>query len=110
MPELHDEATLAASITRAVNLFKRANVPAERWDGYLYEARSITQERSASITKQRDRRQATFALKNKAPYYFAVLEGLLGLREEPTRPSPPVDTTETNTPRVRSRAAPTRSS
>ena len=41
--ELHDEATLAASVTRAVNLFKRAGVPAERWDDLLYEARRRTQ-------------------------------------------------------------------
>jgi hypothetical protein len=84
MAELHDEASLSASISRAVNLFRRANVPPEMWDDHLYRARAITQEHSASITKKRgdgDTRDISF--KNKAPYFFAVLESLLGLREEP---------------------------
>ncbi len=84
MVELHDEASLSASISRAINLFRRADVPPERWDDYLYRARSITQENSANITKKRggaDGRDIAF--KNKAPYFFAVLESLLGLREEP---------------------------
>ena len=84
MVELHDEASLSASISRAINLFRRANVPPELWDDNLYRARTITQEHSANITKKRgdeDGRRVSF--KNKTPYFFAVLESLLGLREEP---------------------------
>jgi len=86
--ELHDEATLAASVTRAVNLFKRAGVPAERWDDLLYEARRRTQEHSGTITKTSGENSYGLPLKNKAPYFFAVLESLIGIRpDKPIRSS-----------------------
>jgi hypothetical protein len=85
MLELHDEASLPASITRAVNLFKQANIPPERWDDFLYQARTITQEHSGSIKKGRSQHDGSLAVKNKAPYFFAVLQQLVGLRPDPRR-------------------------
>ena len=83
--ELGDEASLASSITRALNLFRAAGVPPECWGGRLYQARAITQERTAQITKpSRDGR--SHRRKNKMPYFFEVLEDLVGRR--PASPPP----------------------
>jgi hypothetical protein len=76
--ELGDEASLASSITRALNLFRAAGVPPELWGDHLYRARAITQERTAQITKP-SRDGGTIRRKNKMPYFFEVLEDLLGL-------------------------------
>jgi hypothetical protein len=77
--ELSDQAPLSSSITRAVKSFKLANVPRERWADFLYQAKSITQERSGQIKKQAPK--GTFQPKPKMGYFFAVLEDLLGLKE-----------------------------
>ena len=53
----------------------------------LYEARSITKERSAQITKKRSKNATGFAAKNRAPFYFAVIEDLYGLRPRSARRS-----------------------
>ncbi len=79
--ELGDEASLASSITRALNLFRQANVPPELWGDHLYQARAITQEHTAQITKQSSNGRA-IRRKNKMPYFFEVLEDLVGLRPE----------------------------
>ncbi len=84
--ELHDEAPLQSSVTRALNAFRKANVPRERWGDYLYQARSITQERSASITKWADGNERTYPVKNKMAYYFSVLDDLLDLKPSPSAP------------------------
>ncbi len=84
--ELGDEAPLAATVTRALNTFKAATVPPEFWGDHLYSARAITQERTAQITKQA-RDGNAIRRKNKMPYFFEVLEDLVGLRPEPTRRS-----------------------
>jgi hypothetical protein len=84
--ELRDEAPLASSVTRALNAFRAAGVPPERWAEHLYQARSITQRRSASIGKQINPDAATYpgpGPKSKMAYYFAVLDDLLGLRPPP---------------------------
>jgi hypothetical protein len=85
--ELGDEASLASSITRALNVFKTATVPPELWGDHLYRARAITQEHTAQITKQSSNGR-TLRRKNKMPYFFEVLEDLLGLRSDPP-PQPP---------------------
>ena len=74
--ELGDEAPLSSSVTRALNIFAKAQIPPERWADCLYQARSITKERSVQITK------------NRAPFYFAVLEDLRGVREHPDPAGP----------------------
>jgi hypothetical protein len=81
--ELNDQAPLAATITRAINAFHSANIPREHWGDYLYQARSITQDHSAAIATRVPGQEQTMRAKNKIPYYFAVLEHLLGLRLAP---------------------------
>lgn len=86
--ELGDEAPLSSSVTRALNIFSRAHIPAERWADCLYQARSITKERSAQITKKKSENATGYAAKNRAPFYFAVLEDLCGLRGQAVSPQP----------------------
>ena len=86
--ELGDEAPLTSSVTRALNIFAKAHIPPERWADCLYQARSITKERSAQITKKRSENSSGYAAKNRAPFYFAVLEDLCGLKP-PQAPSLP---------------------
>jgi hypothetical protein len=74
--ELHDEASLAATTTRAVRLYRKANVSLEDFQTHLLVARQTTQERSASIKKCRQD-----GIKNKVPYWFKMLETSLGLVE-----------------------------
>lgn len=83
-PELGDEAQLASSITQVLKIFRRADLPVQRWDDPLYAARRITQEHSGSITKERSGASPGFRRKNKFPYFKAVLEQLVGLRPVPT--------------------------
>jgi hypothetical protein len=90
--ELHDGAPLAATITRVLALFRRVGVPRETWGDYLYRARAITQEHSAQITTPAGEGNPR-GTKNKVPYFLAVLEDLLrlkdGHRDEAVAPSPP---------------------
>jgi hypothetical protein len=82
--ELGDESPLASTVTRAYRIFAAANIPAARWSDYLYQARAVTQEHTGQITKRAtDGGGAGPRQKNKMPYYFAVLEQLVGLRAEP---------------------------
>jgi hypothetical protein len=46
--ELGDEAPLSTSITRALNIFTAAGIRLDQWGDCLYQARSITKERSGS--------------------------------------------------------------
>ena len=89
MAQLGDQGGLPAAVTQAVNLFRRAGVPRERWGDYLYQARAVTLERTGAIRKTAGEAGAGVARKNKAPYFFAVLADLLHLRpEEPSPPEP----------------------
>ena len=72
--ELGDQASLKTSTSRAYNLFERSGVSLEEFIGRMYEARSITKEASARITKKADGR------KIKIAYWFSVLEQRLGLQ------------------------------
>ena len=83
--EFNDQAQLASSVTRAVNLFKQADLPREQWGDYLYQARAITQERTGSIRTTVGEGGNGFSRKNKAPYFFEVLLDLLHLRAEADR-------------------------
>ena len=89
-PELGDEAPLAASVTRALNTFAAAGVHPARWGDALYRARAITQEHTGQITK-RSGTAAGARRKNKMPYFFSVLEQLVGLRPEPSPQPHPGD-------------------
>ncbi len=83
--ELGDEAPLASTITRTLNIFTAAGVASERWSDYLYQARGLTQEHTAQIRKLATG-ESPVRRKNKMPYFFATLEQLVGLRPEPTNP------------------------
>ncbi len=89
--ELGDEAPLSSTITRVLDIFKAAGVPAERWGDYLYQVRGTTQEATAQIRKQATGGDSGFRRKNKMPYFLATLEQLVGLRPRPAAPSPPID-------------------
>jgi DNA-binding PadR family transcriptional regulator len=83
--ELGDEAPLSSTITRTLNIFKAANVPAELWSDLLYQARGLTQEHTAQIRKTANADSTQIRRKNKMPYFLATLEQLVGLRPEPAR-------------------------
>jgi hypothetical protein len=74
--ELHDGAPLSSTITRVLRLFR------------------ITQEHSGQITTTAG--EGSFAgIKNKMPYFLAVVESLIGLRpaeEAAPEVAPPVPT------------------
>jgi hypothetical protein len=88
--ELGDEAPLSSTITRTLNIFAAAAVPAEQWDDLLYQARASTQERTGQIRKVTGDLDA-IQRKNKMPYFFAMLEQLVGLRPVSDRPGRGVD-------------------
>jgi len=76
--ELGDEAPLPSSVSRAYNLYERTGIPMARFIAYLYEARSLTQEYTASVKKKRQGKDGPFGPgKNKMPYFFSILEELV---------------------------------
>jgi hypothetical protein len=83
--ELGDEAPLSSTITRTLHIFTTAKVPPERWSDLLYQARGLTQERTAQIRKTATTGGEQLRRKNKMPYFLATLEQLVGLRPEPPR-------------------------
>ena len=83
--ELGDQAPLPATVTRALRVFKAADVPPERWGDHLYRARAIAEEPTGQITKKGNETSG-LRRKNKMPYYFGVLEQLVGLRPPPEEP------------------------
>jgi biotin operon repressor len=87
--ELGDEAPLASTITRTLNIFTAAGVPPERWGDALYQARGLTQEHTAQIRKLAGDGEGGIRRKNKMPYFLATLVQLVGLRSEPSRPPRP---------------------
>ncbi|MDP9372709.1 MAG: helix-turn-helix domain-containing protein [Chloroflexota bacterium] len=81
--ELNDQAPAGASLTRAVNLYRRSGLTPEAFRTLMYDARRLTQQHSASIRTQPPAKGATSRLsgKPKMAYFFSVLENSLGLRE-----------------------------
>jgi DNA-binding PadR family transcriptional regulator len=82
--ELGDEAPLSSTITRTLNIFKAAGVPPSQWSDRLYQARGLTQEHTAQIRRRASDGHSGIRQKNKMPYFFGVLEQLVGLRPEST--------------------------
>lgn len=73
----------------------------------LYVARAVVKERAANIRSRGEDSAAGLPMKHKAAYYFAVLEDLLGLRQEIEEP---MNNTSSNAPprlSTSSRTAPT---
>jgi hypothetical protein len=67
-----------------MRLYRASGLPEESFVARLYEARSITKDRG-NISKQANGGGLP-GLRNKMPYYFAVLTDLLGLREDSPGP------------------------
>lgn len=77
--ELHDAEHTRANLTRATRLWQRSGLDEAVFvTEVLYKARAITRAQPG-VTK----RSAAGGLVNKMPYYFAVVEGMLGLRGAP---------------------------
>ncbi|HEV8636990.1 MAG TPA: helix-turn-helix domain-containing protein [Chloroflexota bacterium] len=85
--ELGDGAPLASSVTRAVNLMRRAGVGLEEFVEALYHARAVTKERWAAVRKEAKKPGDPFPRKEAMAYFFAELEHALGLRELPEAPA-----------------------
>lgn len=77
--EFIDSASTESSTSRAVNLFRKSGFEMEAFIDAMTEARAITKERMASITKR-----TKDGDKTKMAYFFAVLEDRLGLKDDAT--------------------------
>ena len=75
--KLHDDFP-ASSLTRAIRLWQASGLEEPAFAEVLYRARSITRQQ-AGVKK---RAQNGHGVRNRAPYFFAVVEDLLGLREQ----------------------------
>jgi hypothetical protein len=81
--ELHDQASLAATATRAINLWRESSYSLDEFVGLMLHARRRTQEHSGSI-KATDPNGPP-GQKAKMGYWFAILEALV---RTPRRGSP----------------------
>ncbi len=84
--EFNDQAPLKTSATRAYNLFQRSGVSRELMIDQLYAARAIVKERTGGIRSRAIDDRYGVSTKNKAAYFFAVLEDLLGLKDRQAEP------------------------
>ena len=64
--EWHDEVPTPSSATRAYNLYRKSSLSLEQFIDQLYEARKRTKE--------------VANVKKKLPYFFGILEDVLGLK------------------------------
>ncbi len=78
--KLHDD-TPRSSLTRATKLWKGSGLPEDKFVQRLYEARSITSQQGSVRGKPASTDKH---LVNRMPYFFAVLEDLLGQRSAAT--------------------------
>lgn len=78
--ELNDRAPAGATLTRAVNLYRRAGLPPEEFRTLMYDARRLTQQHTGSIRAERVAKGAGgLPVKPKMAYFFGVLQNALGL-------------------------------
>jgi hypothetical protein len=82
--EFGDQAPLRSTITRAVRLYGESGLSLGEFISSLHAARSVVKEYSGSIRKGRGEQTSGWKPVNKVPYFFAVLEDQLGLRERPS--------------------------
>lgn len=73
--DLHDPIHIHSNITRGLNLWRRSKVSEEEFLLLLHEARKVTLARSGTIRKRADN---YMGFKNHAPYFFQVLQDLIG--------------------------------
>jgi len=80
--ELGDNAELTSTVSRTYNLMERSELDLNTFINKLYEARAKTQERTASITSRGSQTNGWGdKRKTKMPYFFSVLEDVLGLKK-----------------------------
>ncbi len=80
--EFNDQAPFGITLSRLVNLYHRADLPPEAFADRVDTARQRTKERTATIRRP----SGEPAKKNKIPYFFALLEELLGMRAPSSAP------------------------
>jgi DNA-binding transcriptional ArsR family regulator len=84
--ELGDEAPLPSSVSRAYNLYVRSGADIGTFTALMYEARALTKEYTANITKTKSGKSGPFGpQKNKMAYFFSILEHRLGLAGDEDR-------------------------
>ena len=80
--ELHDQAPLRSTVTRLLRLYERSHVSSiQAFVDVLYQARTITREQSSSI------RAGEPGARRVMPYFIAVVEDLVGLRDKKAKGS-----------------------
>jgi hypothetical protein len=78
--ELNDRAPAGATLTRAVNLYRRSGLSPEAFRDLLYDARRRTQQHTGAIrARPIERGAGALPVKPKMAYFFGVLENALGL-------------------------------
>lgn len=83
---LHDSDHTQANITQATRLWRASGLPEAQFvQDVLYQARSLTQAQG-NVNKRATDGTGTI---NRMPYFFRVVEDLLGLREDQPPPQPP---------------------
>jgi len=80
--EFGDEAKLSSSLSRAVNLCDRSGLDIDEFIDVLLAARAKTKEKSASISKQAGDGGMWGTKKNRMPYWFKIVEDMLGLKDQ----------------------------
>jgi hypothetical protein len=85
--ELGDQSKLRSSVSRACNLYKKSGVSRDIFIARMYEAKSITQERTADIRNHRQEDGKALPKKSKMAYWFATLSNLLEGKVPPRRRS-----------------------
>jgi len=120
--EFNDQAPFRATLSRLVNLYHRAGLSSQDFAASFDAARQQTKERTMAIRlPAKDIPGGALSRKNKMPYFFALLEDLLGLRAAsatvaiaarraaPESHDPPVtDAPDASVPRPRLQAVPER--
>jgi len=76
----NDGAPIKSSVTRAWRLYQRSGLSVAAFVEHMFQARALTQERTASITKTIEGEYGV-ERKSKMAYFFAVLEDHLGLAD-----------------------------
>jgi hypothetical protein len=83
--ELGDKSKLRSSVSRAYNLFRKSGVSREAFIARMYEAKSITQERTADIRNRQPDDGKVLPAKSKMGYWFGTLSNLLDGKVPPRR-------------------------
>jgi hypothetical protein len=78
--EMADQASLKASTTRAVKLFRASGLSLEAFVEAMLATRAIVKERSAAIRSATQEPGRPFPTKRKMAYWFSVLEDRLRLK------------------------------